>query len=99
MKAVTFQDIENMSPEELEAFKREASRAVLRRFAAIFAFKLGVSMVLRRWARKLRLLMKPQPKGQCECGHDLGVHIPDPNRLFAWPCRICSCPAYKEVRT
>jgi hypothetical protein len=53
MKAVTFQDIENMSPEELEAFKRETSRAVLRRFAAIFAFKLGVSMVLRRWAKNL----------------------------------------------
>jgi hypothetical protein len=53
MKAVTFQDIENMSPEELEAFKREANRAILRRFAAIFALKLGVSMVLRRWARKL----------------------------------------------
>jgi hypothetical protein len=56
MKAVTFQDIENMSPEELEAFKHEASRAVLRRFAAIFAFKLGVSFMLRRLSRRLENL-------------------------------------------
>lgn len=32
----------------------------------------------------------------CECGHDLGVHIPDPARPFAWPCRLCECREYRE---
>jgi len=34
----------------------------------------------------------------CECGHQLGVHIPDPNRLFAWPCRVCECREYKKAK-
>jgi len=33
-----------------------------------------------------------------ECGHVLGQHIPDPNQLFAWPCRACTCREYREVR-
>ena len=32
----------------------------------------------------------------CECGHDLGAHPPDPNRPFAWSCRICGCSEYRE---
>lgn len=32
----------------------------------------------------------------CECGHQLGVHIPDPNRPFDWPCHLCPCREYKE---
>lgn len=35
----------------------------------------------------------------CECGHDLGIHIPDPNRPFAWPCRACECNTYREDLT
>lgn len=34
----------------------------------------------------------------CECGHELGVHIPRAERLFAWPCVQCECGEYKEVR-
>jgi hypothetical protein len=33
----------------------------------------------------------------CECGHDLGAHLPDPNRPFAWPCRICGCTEYRSL--
>jgi hypothetical protein len=37
----------------------------------------------------------------CACGHALGVHVPDPQMLFAWPCRACSCREYgqKEDRS
>lgn len=34
----------------------------------------------------------------CKCGHDLGSHPPDPNRLFAWPCSLCDCALYNETR-
>lgn len=30
------------------------------------------------------------------CGHELSAHPPDPNRLFAWPCRACDCDEYKS---
>lgn len=51
---ITKQEIDNMSPEELEAFKRKASVAIVKRFAAIFLFKLGVSFALRSWSRRLK---------------------------------------------
>lgn len=50
---LTYRDIENMSPEELEELKRQASIAIVKRLVAIFLFKLAVGFLLRRWARKL----------------------------------------------
>jgi hypothetical protein len=38
-------------------------------------------------------------KTVCKCGHDLGVHPPDPQRPFAWPCRLCECREYREVKS
>lgn len=34
----------------------------------------------------------------CACGHNLGAHPPDPDMPFAWPCRVCDCQEYKEIR-
>lgn len=34
---------------------------------------------------------------RCVCNHELGVHIPDPLRPFAWPCRLCGCREYREA--
>lgn len=34
--------------------------------------------------------------GVCTCGHDLGVHLPDMNLPFAWPCRLCDCREYRD---
>lgn len=50
---LTKQDIDNMTPEELEELKRQASIAIVKRFLAIFLFKLAVGFLLRRWAKKL----------------------------------------------
>lgn len=38
-----------------------------------------------------------EPK-KCECGHDLGMHPPDPARPFAWPCLACECDEYREKK-
>lgn len=51
---ITKQEIDNMSPEELEAFKREASITIAKRFALFFLFKLGMSFALRAWVKKLQ---------------------------------------------
>ena len=50
---ITKQDIDNMTPEELEEFKHEASMAIAKKFAAIFIFKVGMGIALRRLAKKL----------------------------------------------
>lgn len=34
----------------------------------------------------------------CECGHDLGKHPPHPDHPFSWPCRVCPCNKYEEVK-
>lgn len=51
---ITKQDIDNMTPEELEELKRRAARAIIKRFAMIFLFKLTVSIALHRWAKRLK---------------------------------------------
>lgn len=51
---ITKQEIDNMSPEELEAFKRQATRAIAKKFAMIALFKIGTSIALRQLAKKMR---------------------------------------------
>lgn len=51
---ITKQDLDNMSPEELRAFKHEASLGIVKNFAMIFLFKVGVAIALRQIAKKLK---------------------------------------------
>lgn len=51
---ITKQDTDNMTPEELEELKRQASIAIVKRFVAIFIFKVVINALISRWARKLR---------------------------------------------
>jgi len=36
---------------------------------------------------------------RCICGHELSGHPPDALRPFAWPCRVCNCTHYREVKS
>lgn len=46
--------------------------------------------LLSRAARKLA------NSGLCTCGHSLSEHTPKADRVFSWPCDVCTCPAYDE---
>lgn len=52
---ITKQDVDNMSPEELEELKREASVALAKKFAALVLFKVSMHLAIRqlskRWGR------------------------------------------------
>lgn len=51
---ITKQEIDNMTPEELEAFKRQASVAIVKRMGMMFLFKLGMHLAIRQLAKKFR---------------------------------------------
>jgi len=51
---VTINDLNNMTPEELEAYKQEAARRIFRRFVMLFLLKVGLNLLIARWTRKLR---------------------------------------------
>jgi hypothetical protein len=68
----------------IEIELHETASTALTHFDEIAEIKaLGFAGIIRR------------PQSECECGHPLSAHPPDPNRPFAWPCRICSCSAYE----
>jgi hypothetical protein len=54
MKPITIEEINEMSPEELEAYKLEAARLLVRRFAMLMLFNVGTTILIHRWARRLR---------------------------------------------
>lgn len=51
---ITKQEIDNMSPEELEAFKRKAAVGVVKKFAALFLVKVAINIALQRWSKRLK---------------------------------------------
>lgn len=53
MKQVTIQDVNAMSPEELEEFKRQASIAILKRMASFVILKFALYMLINRLAKRM----------------------------------------------
>jgi hypothetical protein len=52
-RQVTIDEINNMTPEELKEFQREASRAIILRFGTLFLIKLLTALILRQLVKRL----------------------------------------------
>jgi hypothetical protein len=53
-----------------------------------------VARVSRTGTLLCRLDVTPVP--MCTCGHALSEHTPRADRVFSWPCNVCTCPAYED---
>lgn len=51
---ITKQEIDNMTPEELEAFKKRASVGIAKKFMTLFLIKVGTQIILRQIMKRSR---------------------------------------------